>query len=146
MKRGKTGLTSVYAITGLTTGSTNAGGTKITADNLTEIDSTGKSNNIYAWNHATGQKSSSTLNMYGVYDLSGGTWERTAAYVNNGNGNLTAFGESVVVNGGTSTKYATVYPHDVDSDNTEISSIEENLNKASNANYPLNKYIFWRCC
>ena len=141
-EEGKTGLTSVYAITGLTTGSTNAGGTKITADNLTEIDSTGKSNNIYAWNHATGQKSSSTLNMYGVYDLSGGTWERTAAYVNNGNGNLTAFGESVVVNGGTSTKYATVYPHDVDSDNTEISSIEENLNKASNANYPLNKYIF----
>ena len=133
-EKGKTGLTSVYAITGLTTGSTNAGGTKITADNLTEIDSTGKSNNIYAWNHATGQKSSSTLNMYGVYDLSGGTWERTAAYVNNGNGNLTAFEASVVVNKDTSTKYATVYPWK-DPQNS-------NIDTASQDNYELNDYIF----
>ena len=142
-EEGKTGLTSVYAITGLTTGSTNAGGTKITADNLTEINSTGTSNNIYAWNHATGQKSSSTLNMYGVYDLSGGVWERTAAYVNNGHENLSYYGSSVVVNGGTSTKYATVYPHDATVDDTDkLTDTEENLNTASNANYPLNKYIF----
>ena len=133
-EKGKTGLTSVYAITGLTTGSTNAGGTKITADNLTEINSTGTSNNIYAWNHATGQKSSSTLNMYGVYDLSGGTWERTAAYVNNGNGNLTAFEASVVVNKDTSTKYATVYPWK-DPQNS-------NIDTASQDNYELNDYIF----
>ena len=133
-EEGKTGLTSVYAITGLTTGSTNAGGTKITADNLTEINSAGTSNNIYAWNHVTGQKSSSTLNMYGVYDLSGGTWERTAAYVNNGNGNLTAFGASVVVNGDTSTKYATVYPWK-DPQNS-------NIDTASQDNYELNDYIF----
>ena len=133
-EEGKTGLTSVYAITGLTTGSTNARGTKITADNLTEINSTGTSNNIYAWNHATGQKSSSTLNMYGVYDLSGGTWERTAAYVNNGNGNLTAFEASVVVNKDTSTKYATVYPWK-DPQNS-------NIDTASQDNYELNDYIF----
>ena len=140
---GGVGLISVYAITGLTTGTTDAVAKTITADNLTGINSTGTSNNIYAWNHATGQKSSSTLNMYGVYDLSGGVWERTAAYVNNGHENLSYYGSSVVVNGGTSTKYATVYPHDATVDDTDkLTDTEENLNTASNANYPLNKYIF----
>ena len=143
----KAGLVSVYAITGLTTGTTDAEEVTMSSDNLNEINSrtgnTGTSNNIYAWDQATGQKSSSTLNMYGVYDLSGGTWERTAAYVNNGHENLSYYGSSVVANGGTSTKYATVYPHDATVDDTDkLTDTEENLNKASNANYPLNKYIF----
>ena len=146
-EEGKTGLTSVYAITGLTTGTTDAEEVTMSSDNLNEINSrtgnTGTSNNIYAWDQATGQKSSSTLNMYGVYDLSGGTWERTAAYVNNGHENLSYYGSSVVANGDTSTKYATVYPHDATVDDTDkLTDIEENLNTASNANYPLNKYIF----
>ena len=142
-EEGGVGLISVYAVTGLTTGTTNEVAKTITADNLTEINSTGTSNNIYAWNHATGQKSSSTLNMYGVYDLSGGVWERTAAYVNNGHENLSYYGSSVVANEGTSTKYATVYPHDATVDDTDkLTDTEENLNTASNANYPLNKYIF----
>ena len=137
-EKGQTGLISVYAVTGLTTGTTNAGATAMSSDNLNDINSrtgnTGTSNNIYAWDQATGQKSSSTLNMYGVYDLSGGTWERTAAYVNNGNGNLTAFGASVVVNKDTSTKYATVYPWK-DPQNS-------NIDTASQDNYELNDYIF----
>ena len=33
-----------------------------------------------------GVKASTTGNVYGVYDMSGGTWEYVAAYVNNGNG------------------------------------------------------------
>ena len=137
-EEGQTGLISVYAVTGLTTGTTSAGATTMSSDNLSAINSrtgnTGTSNNIYAWDQAKGQKSSSTLNMYGVYDLSGGVWERTAAYVNNGNGNLTKFGASVVANGGTSTKYATVYPwKDPQNSNIDI---------ASQDNYDLNDYIF----
>ena len=146
-EEGGVGLISVYAITGLTTGEKDAEEITMSSDNLTVINSrignTGTSNNIYAWDQATGQKSSSTLNMYGVYDLSGGLWERTAAYVNNGHENLTKYGTSVVENEGTSTKYTTVYPHDATVDDTDkLTDTEENLNTASNANYPLNKYIF----
>ena len=69
---GKTGLISVYAITGLTTGTTNEGAQKITEDDITNINKrTGNTatNGIYAWDQEE-QKSSSTQNMYGVYDLS----------------------------------------------------------------------------
>ena len=145
-EEGGVGLISAYAITGLTTGTTDAEEVTMSSDNLDDINSrTGdtKTNGISAWDQATGQKSSSTLNMYGVYDLSGGVWERTAAYVNNGHENLSYYGSSVVVNGGTSTKYATVYPHDATVDDTDkLTDTEENLNTASNANYSLNKYIF----
>ena len=133
----KIGLVSVYAITGLTTGTTDAEEVTMSSDNLDDINSrTGdtKINGISAWDQATGQKSSSTLNMYGVYDLSGGLWERTAAYVNNGNSNLTTYGASVVVNGDTSTKYATVYPWKDPQDS--------NIDTAGQDNYELNDYIF----
>ena len=43
-----------------------------------------------------GVKASTTGNVYGVYDMSGGAWERVAAYVNNGNSSLTSYGNSLV--------------------------------------------------
>lgn len=42
-----------------------------------------------------GQLSSTTGNVYGVYDMAGGAWERVAAYLDNGNNNLTNNGNSV---------------------------------------------------
>ena len=53
-----------------------------------------------------GQKASTTGNIYGVYDMSGGNWERVAAYVNNGHDNLNIYGKSVV---NEETKYKEVY-------------------------------------
>ena len=50
-----------------------------------------------------GVKASTTRNVYGVYDMNGGAWEYVAAYVNNGNGNLTSYGSSLV-NGEAKTK------------------------------------------
>ena len=50
-----------------------------------------------------GVKASTTGTVYGVYDMSGGAWEYVAAYVNNGNGNLTNYGSSLV-NGDAKTK------------------------------------------
>ena len=50
-----------------------------------------------------GVKASTTGNVYGVYDMSGGAWEYVAAYVNNGNANLTNYGSSLV-NGDAKTK------------------------------------------
>ena len=50
-----------------------------------------------------GVKASTTGNVYGVYDMSGGTWEYVAAYVNNESVNLTTYGRSLV-NGEAKTK------------------------------------------
>ena len=82
-------------------------------------------------------KSSSTLNMYGVFDLSGGVWERMAGYVANGYDQLRAYGSSLTDSGKrtTSTKYVTVYPHDTAETSTDIDT-------KSRANYNVNKYIF----
>ena len=50
-----------------------------------------------------GVKASTTGTVHGVYDMSGGAWEYVAGYVNNGNGNLTSYGSSLV-NGAAKTK------------------------------------------
>ena len=143
---GKSGVDSVYAVTGVTTGTTDGGETKTTIDTINGTTGNTANSGIYTWDQIEGQKASSTLNMYGIYDLSGGVWERTAEYTPNGNGNLKAYGSSVVYDGNTlkttSTKYTTVYPFDSTKDNTEISSTEANLNEASKANYLLNTKIF----
>ena len=133
---GKTGVNSVYAVTGVTTGTTNAGSSTKTLDNLTTTGNTAN-NGTYTWDQIEGQKSSSTLNMYGVFDLSGGVWERTAGYVANGNGNLNYYGSSLTDSGKRteSTKYVTVYPHDTAETSTDIDT-------KSRANYNVNKYIF----
>ena len=68
---------------------------------------------IYTKNKAQ----STTHNATGVYDLNGGAWERTAAYVNNGNKNLGTYGGKTAgdIYGATekeqstSTRYKTVY-------------------------------------
>ena len=133
---GKTGVNSVYAVTGVTTGTTNAGSSVKTLDNLTTTGNTAN-NGTYTWDQIEGQKSSSTLNMYGVFDLSGGVWERTAGYVANGYDQLRAYGSSLTDSGKRteSTKYVTVYPHDTAETSTDIDT-------KSRANYNVNKYIF----
>ena len=50
-----------------------------------------------------GVKASTTGNVYGIYDMSGGAWEYVAGYVNNGNSNLITYGKSLV-NGEAKTK------------------------------------------
>ena len=59
----------------------------------------GGSGNAYVNN--VGQSTTGTV--HGVYDMSGGAWEYVAAYVNNGNSNLTNYGSSLV-NGDAKTK------------------------------------------
>ena len=39
----------------------------------------------YCYATEQGKKSSTTGNIYGIYDMSGGSWEEVCAYVNNGN-------------------------------------------------------------
>ena len=55
-------------------------------------DATSKSGHEY--NTSNGMLASTTGNVYGVYDMCGGTWERVATYLDNGNGNLNTYGKS----------------------------------------------------
>ncbi len=76
-----------------------------------------------AYNTVIGVKGSSTANMTGIYDLNGCVWERTAAYISNGNNKISNYGSSYANTAKNadgyktlSTKYVTVYPWDVSSD------------------------------
>ena len=93
---------------------------------------TGYNSNNNEWNDylGTNVSPSTTGNIYGIYDISGGTWERTASYINNGK---TGNGASVVVGKEKSTKYATVYPY---------SDVGSNDDEKSVANYKLNDKIY----
>ena len=137
---GRTGVDSVYAVTGVTKGSISAGTAGSTIDNINSTTGNTANSGVYTWDQITGQKSSSTLNMYGVFDMSGGVWERTAGYTANGNWNLVGYGASLTDSRQrtTSTKYVTVYPHNADDkDNTS-----KTIDQLSQSNYEQNKYIY----
>ena len=85
--------------------------------------------NTSTYNNGNGPQASTTGNVYGVYDMSGGAYEYTAAYVNNGNGSLTNSGASLV-NGAAYTK--DVYNSGGD---TEQGNYNVNANKYGDALY-----------
>ena len=125
---------SVYEVTGCSaTSSADAEAIGTTIEKLNARTET----NAYVWTQKNGTKASSTGTIYGIYDLSGGTWERTAGLVANDNDNLTNYGSSLLNNGknnSTSTKYVTVYPSN-DSGITDYDA-------ASKKNYEVNTKIY----
>lgn len=135
---GKSGVDSVYAVTGTTTGSSDAIMKKSTIDNIMKTTGNTPYDEIYVWNQKTGQGSSTTGTIYGIYDLSGGGYERTAAYVINSNGNLKNNGVNMAYDGENlkliSTKYTTVHQ------TAEISGMTKEA--SSQANYEVNSKIF----
>ena len=145
---GKSGVDSVYGITGMTQGNTDGVETVVKIDEIRALQANTPTptGSMYAWNQKGGVTASTTGNMTGIYDISGGTWERTASYVANNHENLLQYGKSVAYNGDTlkteSTKYTMVYPHDSTLDNPGIANTEENLNKANVANYKKNTKIY----
>ena len=94
--------------------------------------------NAFIWNQLDGTTASCTGTIYGIYDMSGGTWERSAAIVNNGNdsGNLNTYGKAIMnaLNNGKSSEYVTVYPTG--------ESKGQSLDDASNSNYAANTKIY----
>ena len=82
------------AVAYLTQSSSGRNGTEVTINskNLSNLNSkyiyavTG-----YAENTANGVSASSTNNKTGIFDLSGCVWERTAAYISNGNSSLSSY-------------------------------------------------------
>lgn len=126
---------SVYAVTGCSATVENADVSEVgtTIEKLNARTET----NAYVWTQKNGTKASSTGTIYGIYDLSGGTLEKTAGLVANNNGNLTNYGSSLLNNGknnSTSTKYVTVYPSN-DSGITDYDT-------ASKKNYEVNTKIY----
>ena len=74
---------------------TGQAGTSVSASVTTET---------YSYTDVTyGVNASTTGNVTGVYDMSGGSWEYLAAYVNDGNDNLSSYGSNLV-NGTAKTK------------------------------------------
>ena len=137
---GKSGVDSVYAVTGCAGGNSNTTIDTLKAVTANKADSKG---GAYVWNQKNGQASSTTGTIYGVYDMSGTVWERTAAYVANGNWNLRGQGESIAYNGNTlkteSTKYTTVYPfNEKDSEGNKVTDIDI----ASRQNFVANSKIY----
>ena len=135
---GKSGVNSVYAVTGCSVGGTTTI-EKLNALTANKADSTG----AYVWNQKNGQASSTTGTIYGVYDMSGTVCERTAAYVANGNRNLRDCGESIAYNGNIlkteSTKCTTVYPfNEKDSEGNKVTD----LDIASRQNFVANSKIY----
>ena len=94
----------VYAKTGYASKSGNDSG------------ATNSTNDVWKWNEKSGTAASCTGTIYGIYDMSGGTWERSAAIINNSanysnGGNLNTYGKAImnVLNNGKSSEYVTVY-------------------------------------
>ncbi len=75
---GKSGVDSVYAVTGCTTASTSAGESVKTMENINGTTGNTANNGVYTWDQLNGCMASSTGNIYGIYDLSGGNYERTS--------------------------------------------------------------------
>ena len=131
---------SVYAVTGCASSTADASAVSTTIGALNNRTQSG----VYVWKQKNGIGASSTGTIYGIYDMSGGTWEKTASIVNNGDSSLTTYGSQIMkeLNNGGSTKYITVYPHDSSKDNTSISNTSANLSIASQTNYARNKKIY----
>ena len=137
---GKSGVDSVYAVTGCSGGNRD---TRINTLNAVTANKADNKDGAYVWNQKNGQASSTTGTIYGVYDMSGTVWERTAAYVANENVNLRGQGASIAYNENTlkteSTKYTTVYPfNEKDSKGNKIT----NIDTASQQNFVANSKIY----
>ena len=132
--------TSAYAITGCAGETEDAAELGVKIDNSTKKPvSTDNTKKIYTWTQKSGTKASTTGTIYGIYDMSGGTWERTAGLVNNGNENLATYGQSLLnaLNNGKSSKYVTAYPFD-----SSVDKNGANIDTASTANWKANTKIY----
>ena len=145
---GQIGVVSVYAVTGCSSNTTDTANNVVTIENLNastgDTGVSGTNGTAYKWNQKTGQNASTTGTIYGIYDMSGGTWERTAGFISNGNGNLLTLGQSlldetkvtytisgntktVTPNTGVSTKYATIYPYLSPESSTQDTASQNNF-------------------
>ena len=141
-------VNTIYAITGCTSNTTNNNATTVTYSDLSALTGNTATNGIYTWDQVSGQNASTTGNMYGIYDLSGGTWEYNAGFVSNGHSNLATYGKAildeagvtysgktVIAKTGASTKYVTRYPYNSSSDSNTNNWTAYNTAKTATYGY-----------
>ena len=113
----------VRAVTGFGASSINGVSQLTTWDKITDGTQAG------SWTSSQGQLASTTGNIYGIYDLSGGLWERTAGFISVTTGNYSTYGGALK---GEADKYRSKYA------GTSTNSIENyaailNLNRIGEA-------------
>ena len=113
----------VYAMTGYAAKTEDEKDTKI-------------NNNVYKWTTKDGTVASNTGTIYGVYDMSGGVWERISALINNENSSLHTYGESIMsaLNNGKASEYVMVYKN-------EEKNVQ-NADEVDKTNYNLNIQVY----
>ena len=93
------------AVAYLTQSSYGRNGNEVTINNSSSYITGSAGNNVSAgsnvgttndYTDTQGVKASTTGNTTGIYDMSGGAWERVAGYVNNGNSSLTSNGQALL--------------------------------------------------
>ena len=143
--QGKSGVDSVYSVTGCTTGEASSKQKITTIANINSTTGNTAEDGVYTWNQLTGTKASSTGTIYGVYDMSGG-FEKVSMYIANGNNVLKQYGEAMTYENNSlkqvSTKYTTCYPLDSTADNTQVIENQANGEKASVQNWLTNTKIY----
>ena len=101
-------------VTGSSGGSTNASSASGTPN--------------YAYDTPNGVLASTTGNIYGIYDMSGGAFEYVAAYIDNGNSMLGTWSAPILNNN----KYADIYKATND---TQVKNYEESMGMKGDAVY-----------
>ena len=102
---------------------TGSAGNSVSASSNTGTDTNYKSEQ--------GVHASTTNNVYGIYDMSGGAWEYVAAYVDNKNPSLTSYGNSLY----TSTDAKTKNVYTAGNEDTRLSHYNANTSKYGDAIY-----------
>ncbi|HCC07990.1 MAG TPA: hypothetical protein DEP72_07550 [Clostridiales bacterium] len=117
---------------------TGRGGTGVTTGDLAHASTTD-------WLSTNGQKTSTTGNEYGVYDLIGGVWEYTAAYIPNGYRYLDLYGRKLLDAESKYVKIYTAHTDDIDTDNDYSVNANPNWVNKDNAQMISNKnFMMWQ--
>ena len=117
------GESTAYAITGY------AGTSAISGEVITNLEAISNNQLQGSWTTEQGQKASSTGNIYGIYDLSGGLWEWTAGYIAPETGNYQTYGGSLK---GESNQYKSKYAGVSETDETNYKETA-NINRIGEA-------------
>lgn len=144
--QGKSGVDSVYAVTGCTTGNTQGTNKNTTIEKINQTVGNTAIDGIYTWDQKNGTLASTTGNIYGIYDTNGTVFEQIASYIANGQENLKNYGESFTYESNglkqKSTKYTMVYPYNNVTDKVNIENSNTNRETASSNNWKANLYIY----
>ena len=143
---GRSGVDSLYAVTGCTTGIVTGVNKNTTIDKINQTKGNTALDGVYTWNQKTGTLASTTGTIYGIYDTNGTLYEQMASYIANGQENLKVYGKSITYEKNElkqkSTKYTMVYPYDATTDKNNIECNITNRELASTNNWMKNQYIY----